>query len=157
MPGTTFRTAPVRARETAVLKDSILAKLTYACGKDRTDAQPRDWFVATAHALRDRVFDRWIAGERAPAAPGKRVYLLSVEYLIGRLLGDALCNLAITVPVREALAGLGVDLDQLRAVEPDAALGNGGLGRLAACFMDSLASLGIAACGYGIRYEHGLF
>jgi len=157
MPGTTFRTAPVRARETAVLKDSILAKLTYACGKDRTDAQPRDWFVATAHALRDRVVDRWIAGERGPAAPGKRVYLLSVEYLIGRLLGDALCNLAITVPVREALAGLGVDLDQLRAVEPDAALGNGGLGRLAACFMDSLASLGIAACGYGIRYELGLF
>src|SRR5262249_14764669 len=94
MSGTTFRTAPVRARETAVFRDSILAKLTYACGKDRADAQPRDWFVATAHALRDRVVDRWMAGERGPAAPGKRVYLLSVEYLIGRLLGDALCNLA---------------------------------------------------------------
>src|SRR5262249_22019692 len=87
----------------------------------------------------------------------KRVYFLSVEFLIGRLLFDTLSNLMVEMPVREALAELGVDLDDIRAMEPDAALGNGGLGRLAACFMDSLATLGIAAYGYGIRYDHGLF
>src|SRR5262249_62423148 len=94
---------------------------------------------------------------RTYAERRKRVYFLSVEFLIGRLLLDTLYNLATVQPVREALAGLGVDLNDLRALEPDAALGNGGLGRLAACFMDSLATLGIPAAGYGIRYDHGLF
>src|SRR5258708_21823480 len=85
------------------------------------------------------------------------VYYLALEFLIGRLLIDALNNLQMLEPMRAALAELGVDLDRLREVEPDAALGNGGLGRLAACFMESMATLTVAAYGYGIRYNHGLF
>src|SRR5262249_15883449 len=81
----------------------------------------------------------------------------SLEFLIGRLFADVLCNLGWTETFRAALGDLGVDLNRLRAVEPDAALGHGGLGRLAACFMESMATLGIPAYGYGIRYDHGLF
>jgi starch phosphorylase len=140
------------------LRETVLAKLTYAIGKDPRAAQEHDWFVATALAVRDRVVDRWMESTRRTYdAQQKRVYYLSVEYLIGRLLFDALGNLGLIEDMREALSGLDVDLDKLRTLEPDAALGNGGLGRLAACFMDSLASLGIPAYGYGIRYVHGLF
>jgi glycogen phosphorylase len=158
MLNTDVRTAPPRARETMAFRDQVLAKLTYAVGKDRSSAQLRDWFMATAYALRDHIIDQWMATtRRVYAERQKRVYFLSVEFLIGRLLFDTLCNLAVAAPVRESLADLGVDLNDIRALEPDAALGNGGLGRLAACFMDSLATLGIAAYGYGIRYDHGLF
>ncbi len=102
--------------------------------------------------------DSWIdSTHRTYEASAKRVYYLSVEFLIGRLLFDGLGNLGLTECVRAALAGLDVDLDDLRALEPDAALGNGGLGRLAACFMDSMASVGLPAFGYGIRYDLGLF
>jgi len=157
MLDTDLRVAPV-ARETAAFSERVLAKLTYAVGKDRASAQLRDWFMATAYAVRDHMIDQWMATTRRTYAERrKRVYFLSVEFLIGRLLLDTLCNLSTTQPVREALAGLGVDLGDLRAIEPDAALGNGGLGRLAACFMESLATLGIPAAGYGIRYDHGLF
>src|SRR5258706_6858816 len=121
-------------------------------------ATNRDWFVATALAIRDRITHRWLSSERQSHAKGrKRVYYLSLEFLIGRLLGDALCNLGLAELFYSALGDLGVDLNALRAAEPDAALGNGGLGRLAACFMESMATLGIPACGYGIRYQHGLF
>jgi glycogen phosphorylase len=158
MLNTDLITAPPRARETTAFRDLVLAKLTYAVGKDRSSAQLRDWFMATAYALRDHVIDQWMTTtRRAYAERTKRVYFLSVEFLIGRLLFDTMCNLAVVAPVREALADLGVDLNDIRALEPDAALGNGGLGRLAACFMDSLATLGIPAYGYGIRYDHGLF
>ncbi|HEX3953898.1 MAG TPA: glycogen/starch/alpha-glucan phosphorylase, partial [Stellaceae bacterium] len=119
---------------------------------------PRDWFVATALALRDRVMFRWLAVNRASRAEGrKQVYYMSLEFLIGRLFADIVENLRLTPTVRAALGDLGVDLDRLRRAEPDAALGNGGLGRLAACLMESMASLGVSACGYGIRYDHGLF
>jgi starch phosphorylase len=152
MLNTDLITAPPRARETTAFRDLVLAKLTYAVGKDRSSAQLRDWFMATAYALRDHVIDQWMTTtRRAYAERTKRVYFLSVEFLIGRLLFDTMCNLAVVAPVREALADLGVDLNDIRALEPDAALGNGGLGRLAACFMDSLATLGIPAYGYGIR------
>src|SRR5207244_12567894 len=87
----------------------------------------------------------------------ERVSDLSQDFLIGRLMFDSLNNLGLTEPMRSALAELGVDLDRLRHIEPDAALGNGGLGRLAACFMESMATLSIPAYGYGIRYDHGLF
>jgi starch phosphorylase len=144
--------------EIVALRETVLAKLTYAIGKDPRAARAHDWFIATALAVRDRIVDRWMASTRRTyTEKRKRVYYLSVEYLIGRLLFDALGNLGLTENMREALAGLSVDLDALRALEPDAALGNGGLGRLAACFMDSMASLGMPAHGYGIRYEHGLF
>ena len=101
---------------------------------------------------------RWLAVNRASRAGGKKhVYYLSLEFLIGRLLADVVENLRLTETVAASLGDLGVDLDRMRRAEPDAALGNGGLGRLAACLMESMASLGIPAFGYGIRYDHGLF
>jgi len=136
----------------------IAAKLTYQVGKSPITASERDWFVATALAVRDTMVDRWFESTRRTYGTGaKRVYYLSLEFLIGRLLFDCIGNLGLLDPVREALAAEGVDLDRMKEQEPDAALGNGGLGRLAACFMESMATLGIPAHGYGIRYEHGLF
>jgi glycogen phosphorylase len=149
---------PAQAEDIATLRRTLVAKLTYAVGKDPIVASDRDWFVATALAVRDRIVDRWMPSTRAIYLEGrKRVYYLSQEFLIGRLLFDSLNNLGLTELMRVALAELGVDLDRLRSIEPDAALGNGGLGRLAACFMESMATLSIAAYGYGIRYDHGLF
>ncbi|MFK8250491.1 glycogen/starch/alpha-glucan phosphorylase [Ancylobacter terrae] len=144
--------------DVAKFRAAVIAKLTYAVGKNPAAASDRDWFLATAFATRDRIVDRWITSTRQTYSEGrKRVYYLSLEFLIGRLLFDALTNLELLDTVRAALGDLGVDLDRLRQVEPDAALGNGGLGRLAACFMESMATLSIAAYGYGIRYDHGLF
>jgi starch phosphorylase len=145
------------AAEVKKLCKEILAELTYSVGRSPETASNRDWFVATALAVRDRIVDRWVIEHADHAKPKKRVYYLSLEFLIGRLLLDALNNLGLVELAREALAGLGMDLDRVRAAEPDAALGNGGLGRLAACFMDSMASIGVPAFGYGIRYDHGLF
>ncbi|HLX99112.1 MAG TPA: glycogen/starch/alpha-glucan phosphorylase [Roseiarcus sp.] len=140
------------------LKAAVLAKLTYAVGKTPEVATPRDWFLAVTFATRDIIVGRWLESLNAVYADGrKRVYYLSLEFLIGRLLFDALTSLGVAEPMREALDGLGVRLADLRRIEPDAALGNGGLGRLAACFMDSMATLSIAAHGYGIRYDNGLF
>ena len=144
--------------ELAEFKSAVLAKLALAVGKDPASATDRDWFVATSYAIRDRIIHRWLSAERTSNAQGrKRVYYLSLEFLIGRLLSDVLVNLGIADIARAALGDLGVDPNRLRSAEPDAALGNGGLGRLAACFMESMASLGIPAYGYGIRYDHGLF
>ena len=140
------------------MREAILSKLTYAVGKNAIAATERDWFVATALAVRDQITERWIKSiHKVYVEKRKRVYYLSLEFLVGRFLFDAMMNLGITDEVREALAELNVDLDSLRAVEPDAALGNGGLGRLAACFMESGATLGVPLYGYGIRYDHGLF
>src|SRR5215469_10930527 len=140
------------------IKRAVLAKLALELGKDASAATDRDWFVAAALTIRDRVVHRWLTVDRTSHAQGrKRVYYLSLEFLIGRLFADVLCNLGWTEIFRAALGDLGVDLNRLRAAEPDAALGHGGLGRLAACFMESMATLGIPACGYGIRYDHGLF
>jgi starch phosphorylase len=158
-PGTVARIAlPAQDEDIATLRRAVVAKLAYSVGKDPIVASQRDWFVAVALTVRDRIVERWFPSTRAIYAAGrKRVYYLSLEFLIGRLLLDSLNNLGLTEPMRAALAELGVDLEQLRAIEPDAALGNGGLGRLAACFMESMATLGVAAYGYGIRYNHGLF
>src|SRR2546423_6431467 len=140
------------------IKSTVLAKLALDQGKDASVATERDWFVAAALAIRDRIVHRWLMVDRPSHAQGrKRIYYLSLEFLIGRLFADVLCNLGCTEIFRAALGDLGVDLNRLRAVEPDAALGHGGLGRLAACFMESMATLGIPAYGYGIRYDHGLF
>jgi starch phosphorylase len=153
-PGVT----PALDRTPEALRKAILCKLVSHAGKRQNNATPRDWLLATCAAVREFGVDRWLESlETAKAEGAKRVYYLSMEFLIGRLLFDNLNNLDIMQAVREALDGLGVDLDKLRALEPDAALGNGGLGRLAACFMESMATLGIPAHGYGIRYEHGLF
>jgi len=148
----------LEARTQEALRAAILTKLTSHVGKRRAIATERDWLLATAISVRDLAVDRWLASIDAAYQQGeKRVYYLSLEFLIGRLLFDNLNNLGIMDAVRGALASLDVDLDRLRALEPDAALGNGGLGRLAACFMESMATLGIPAHGYGIRYDHGLF
>jgi starch phosphorylase len=150
--------APAGASEADALRLAIVRKLTYDLGKSQAGARDRDWFMASALAVRDRIVDRWLSVTRATYENGqKQVYYLSLEFLIGRLLRDGVTNLGLNDLVQEALAPLGVDFEKVRQAEPDAALGNGGLGRLAACFMESLASLGIPAFGYGIRYEHGLF
>jgi starch phosphorylase len=140
------------------LAERILDALMYRIGKDARAAKPHDWLTATVLTVRDQVIDRWMASTRAAHAAGaKRVYYLSLEFLIGRLLRDSLSNLGVVDELRAALSSLGVDLDIIREIEPDAALGNGGLGRLAACFMESLASLDVPAYGYGIRYVNGMF
>jgi glycogen phosphorylase len=150
--------APTSEESVAEFRATVLAKLTLAVGKDSASATDRDWFLAAALALRDRVIYRWLTADRASQAKGrKRVCYLSLEFLIGRLFTDVVENLRLTETVRTALGDIGIDLERMRAVEPDAALGNGGLGRLAACLMDSMSALGIPACGYGIRYDHGLF
>jgi starch phosphorylase len=159
---TTNKPAPqapeLRPYSAAELKAAVLAKLTYAVGKAPDVATPRDWFLAVTFATRDIIVGRWLESLNAVYGDGrKRVYYLSLEFLIGRLLFDALSNLGVAQPMAEALDELGVNLTDLRRIEPDAALGNGGLGRLAACFMDSMATLSIAAHGYGIRYDNGLF
>ena len=149
---------PAEDEDVAALRQSVVTKLTYAVGRDPIVATDWDWFMAAALAVRDHVLERWLASTRANyISQGKRVYYLSLEFLIGRLLHDSLNNLGLVDRMRAALAELGVDYDRLRNVEHDAALGNGGLGRLAACFMESMATLQIAAHGYGIRYDHGMF
>jgi len=146
------------ADEVTAFRNAIISKLTYSIGKDPEHASDHDWFEAVALATRDRMIDQWMDRTRQGYREGKkRVYYLSLEFLIGRLLVDSLSNLGLLEVAREALAGVEVDFERIRVLEPDAALGNGGLGRLAACFMESMATLGIAAHGYGIRYDHGLF
>lgn len=136
----------------------ILDTLVHRIGKDEKAALPHDWLAATILTVRDEIIERWMHSTRAAHAAGaKRVYYLSLEFLIGRLLRDTLANLRTRGAVAEALSQLGVDLAELEEIEPDAALGNGGLGRLAACFMDSLATLDLPAYGYGIRYVNGMF
>ncbi len=140
------------------MQASILHHLTYTVGKDADHATKYDWRMALSYALRDRIVDVWFdSTRRSYAAGAKRVYYLSMEFLIGRLLEDGLVNLRLLDSACEALASFGCDPMKVIADEPDAALGNGGLGRLAACFLESMSSLGVPAYGYGIRYEHGLF
>ncbi|SMC42945.1 glycogen phosphorylase [Rhizobium sp. RU36D] len=147
-----------RAFEPEVLAAEIIEKLTYAIGKDTKVAKPHDWLTATILVVRERVIDKWMEATRAAyVANAKRVYYLSLEFLIGRLMRDAMSNLQMMDEIKEALASLGVDINVIAGLEPDAALGNGGLGRLAACFMESMATVNIPAYGYGIRYVHGLF
>lgn len=140
------------------LEARILGALRHRVGKNERAAKPHDWYNATVLALRDDVIDCWFdSTSRTYEAKAKRVYYLSLEFLIGRLLRDAMSNLGCTREMERALSEHGLDLARLEELEPDAALGNGGLGRLAACFMESLASLDIAAFGYGIRYINGMF
>lgn len=146
------------ASSAAQLDTLILDVLRHRVGKDELAAKPHDWFNATVLAVRDKIVDHWIESTRRTyEADGKRVYYLSLEFLIGRLLRDALSNLGLTRDMEQALRDHGLDIAQLEELEPDAALGNGGLGRLAACFMESLATLDIPAYGYGIRYVNGMF
>ncbi len=140
------------------LAESIGQHLKFSLGKDAGHATTTDWRLALSLAIRDRIVDPWFASTRATyARQGKRVYYLSMEFLIGRLLEDAAVNLGLMDEVTEFFSSRHMDARTIIADEPDAALGNGGLGRLAACFIESMSTLGCPAFGYGIRYEHGLF
>ncbi|WOI54920.1 glycogen/starch/alpha-glucan phosphorylase [Palleronia sp. LCG004] len=140
------------------LRDDIRRHLRYSLGRVEEKAGLTDWRLALSFAIRDRIVDPWFASQEATyAKAGKRVYYLSMEFLIGRLLEDAVVNLGLLDEVKPIFEEVGLSLEDVLGDEPDAALGNGGLGRLAACFLESMSTLGCPAFGYGIRYEHGLF
>lgn len=146
---------PLKAEE---LRAQIHRHLTYTIGKPVSEANLYDWRMAVSFTIRDLIVDTWLeAARKTEEASGKRVYYLSMEFLIGRILEDAVVNLGMHETVAAVLAQDGIDLWDVVEEEPDAALGNGGLGRLAACFLESLSTLGCPTIGYGIRYEHGLF
>ncbi|MEG0564743.1 MAG: glycogen/starch/alpha-glucan phosphorylase, partial [Hungatella sp.] len=122
------------------------------------EANPNEAFQAVAYAIKDVIVDEWIATHKEyEKEDSKTLYYLSMEFLMGRALGNNIINIMAQKEVREVLDELGFDLNVLEDQEPDAALGNGGLGRLAACFLDSLATLGYPAYGCGIRYRYGMF
>ena len=149
--------APARM-DRGSIRASIVEHLAHGRMRDQYRASPIDVMHAVARAARDRLADRWLECSKHQWDAGqKRVYYLSMEYLPGRLLRDALANLGILDETRAAALELGVDLDEVLEVEPDPGLGNGGLGRLASCFLDSMATLGICGTGYGIRYDYGIF
>jgi starch phosphorylase len=140
------------------LKRAILDHVTYTLAEDRSTASPRDIYMSTAWSIRDRLAERWAATQRRyQQNDAKRVYYLSLEFLMGRTLGNALLNLGLRDDTAEAVEPLGYTPEEIEEMEPDAALGNGGLGRLAACYLDSMATLQLPGYGYGIRYEHGIF
>ena len=156
--------APLHADEirTGLDKESLklgfLDNLLYMQGKIPALATPVDYYLALAYLVRDRLLQRWISTAEAYTRKGSRtVAYFSAEFLLGPHLGNNLVNLGITDVVAAAVADLGLDLNQLLALELEPGLGNGGLGRLAACFLDSLATLEVPAMGYGIRYKFGIF
>ena len=139
-------------------QDSVRRNLKYSAGIQWEEASNEDLFYAVALAIREQMIDGMLqTEERYKKADVKRVYYLSMEFLMGRTLGNTLCNLGMFELCRDALVEMGIDIEEIREVESDAALGNGGLGRLAACFLDSLASLNLPGFGCGINYDFGLF
>ncbi|WP_127478439.1 glycogen/starch/alpha-glucan phosphorylase [Sulfurivermis fontis] len=144
--------------DAASLKHSLANRMIFTVGKDSYTATDRDWFHSLAYAVRDRLIERWMETMRSYyTADAKRIYYLSMEFLIGRTLTNSLLNLGFYEECARALQELGLDLEEVVELEYDAALGNGGLGRLAACFLDSMATLRLPGYGYGIRYEYGMF
>lgn len=158
-----------KPKKAVKFKASVIPKLTpihqalqnhliFSSFKTSHAATPRNWYEAASYTVRDHVVERWIkTAESYYRDDPKRVYYLSLEFLIGRMLSNAALNLGINDQLKEGLASLGHDLENTVELETDAALGNGGLGRLAACFLDSMATMDIPAAGYGIRYEYGMF
>ena len=141
-----------------LFKNSVVYNIKTLYRKDMDEATPKQVFQAVSLALKDQIMDNWIETQRTyEKQDPKMVYYMSMEFLMGRALGNNIINLQASVPVQEALEELGLDLNLVEDQEPDAALGNGGLGRLAACFLDSLATLGYPAYGCGIRYRYGMF
>lgn len=140
------------------LKRSITNNLRYRAGRNPLNANRHDWLLATELAVRNRLVERWMStAEAFYTQRSKNVYYLSMEFLIGRTFTNSLQALSISKEVKEALEDLSVDFEEMASGEPDAALGNGGLGRLAACFLDSMATLQLPSMGYGLRYEYGMF
>ena len=149
---------PEKNKDASTFCHALANHLTYSVGKDHFTATPRDWFFALAHTTRDQLTGRWMETmRRYYRADAKRIYYLSMEFLIGRSLSNSLLNMGHLDRCHQAAIDAGLDLEMAREMEPDAALGNGGLGRLAACFLDSMATLSLPSYGYGIRYEYGMF
>jgi glucan phosphorylase len=148
----------ILADSVSALRDSICQHVRYSLGRERHNLSGHDLFLAVALAVRDRLVDRMLeTEERYQKADAKRLYYLSMEFLMGRALGNNLSNLGILDRCQEALQKIELELEAAEESEGDAALGNGGLGRLAACFLDSLATLDMPGYGYGINYEYGVF
>jgi starch phosphorylase len=146
------------AMTTEGLREDFAWHLRYTLSKDQGLATDRDCYTALSNAVRDRLVERWIATQKSYHEQNvKRVYYLSLEFLIGRLLGNNVINLRMEESCREALDEVGLDWTTLRDYEADAGLGNGGLGRLAACFLDSMSTMQIPSMGYGLRYDYGIF
>ena len=146
------------ASDVEALKRSISNNLRYRSGKIPLTATRGDWLLAAELAVRNRLVERWMKSNTAYYTQNSKVvYYLSMEFLIGRTFQNALECLDIREDMEEALRDLAVDMEEITSYEPDAALGNGGLGRLAACFLDAMATLNIANIGYGIRYDYGMF
>ncbi|MEO8661706.1 MAG: glycogen/starch/alpha-glucan phosphorylase [Bryobacteraceae bacterium] len=155
---TPFASSGAASGAAAVLRQDFERHLRRTLAKDRYTATDRDRYFALALTVRDRLIERWIATQQTHHHQNvKRIYYLSLEFLIGRLLGNNVINLKLEDTCREAMAQLGLSWEALRDREVDAGLGNGGLGRLAACFLDSMATLGLPAVGYGLRYDFGIF
>ncbi len=151
--------SPIRHGMTAdALMQDVAHQLKYSLAKDRYSATDHDRYLAACAAVRDRIVERWIETQQAYHRLNvKRVYYLSLEFLMGRSLQNNIVNLGLEESFREGIKRLGLDPTKILDLEVDAGLGNGGLGRLAACFLDSLATLGYPAMGYGLRYEFGIF
>ena len=144
--------------DNTAIRHDVVERVTYQVGKNPEMATARDWFNATAYVVRDHMVDHWMkTTQNYYRQDVKRVYYFSLEFLMGRTLMNSLLNLSLDVPTRKALNTIGVELEEVRSMEYDAGLGNGGLGRLAACFLDSMATLNLPGFGYGIRYEYGMF
>jgi glycogen phosphorylase len=140
------------------LQMDYINHLEFSLGKDRYSATKNDFYKSMALTIRDRIFERWIETQQTYYNKGvKRIYFISMEYMLGRLLGNSLLNLGLYAESEKALWELGIDLEAIEETERDPGLGNGGLGRLAACFLDSMATLELPINGYGIRYEYGIF
>src|SRR6201996_7649029 len=151
------RAASGKATESA-FEGAVLSNLICRQARYPDIATQQDWYMALAYSVRDRMLARWAASTKVYVAKDVKVACyLSAEFLIGPQLGNNLLNLDMQAEAREAMHALGHDLDSLLAIEEEPGLGNGGLGRLAACYLDSLATLQIPAIGYGIRYEFGIF
>ena len=148
----------IAVSDASSIQRSFTDRLTYLVAKDSITATERDWFFTAAYVARDLMIDRWLETMRSYYDhDAKRVYYFSMEFLMGRSLMNSLHNMGFDEKYRQALSKLGVDLDRVKEIEQDAGLGNGGLGRLAACFLDSMATLDLPGWGFGIRYEYGMF
>ncbi|HXE95658.1 MAG TPA: glycogen/starch/alpha-glucan phosphorylase [Dongiaceae bacterium] len=157
---TVVDTSPVRDEKptAADLQRSFLRHLQYTLVKDKYSATKADLYLALAYAVRDVLVNRWLDTQQSYYInDAKRVYYISMEFLMGRTLGNSLINLGVMEEWQTALKQMGIDVEDLQEQEWDAGLGNGGLGRLAACFLDSMATMSLPAYGYGIRYEYGMF
>lgn len=157
-PKKTVKAKPTAIPKLGPIQQALKNHLIFSSFKTSEAATPRDWYDAASYSVRDHVVERWVrTAESYYRDDPKRVYYLSLEFLIGRMLSNAALNLGINEELKEGMSALGRDLENAIELETDAALGNGGLGRLAACFLDSMATMDIPAAGYGIRYEYGMF